>query len=369
MAVRLIKKSWWVDFWFNHTRYRKRSPENTRAGAQAYEALLRQRLARGEPVDGIQKQDADSPRFREFVRRWFDEYVVPNNKYSEQRAKKHIIENSLTPFFGRIAIADITSVHVEQYKAGLVQAGISRKTINNRLSILSTCLTTAYEWLDLETKRPKIKRLKCPPPRTDYLTAEEASLLLAASHDTTHELILTALRTGMRQGELKGLQWESIDWRSGNLVVRHSRCDHRKVLDTPKSNRERHIPLDREVYQMLGARRRQTGYVFLDAAGRPFTARRMSKDLTQACAAAGLRRITWHVLRHTFASELAIKGVPLHAVQALLGHTTIMTTMRYSHVAPSALRSAIDLLDPQRTPLADFGQPVVNQWQAFRNAA
>ncbi len=368
MAVRLIKKSWWVNFWFNHTRYRRRSPENTRAGAKAYEAVLRQRLARGEPVDGIDER-AETPKFREFAWRWFNEYVMPNNKYSEQLNRKYIIDRSLVPFFGNLRVAQITSGHVEQYKSKLVRDGISRKTINNRLSILNTCLATASEWLRLDTPPPKIKRLKCPPPCTEYLAAEEAALLLKGSTGTTHELILTALRTGMRQGELKGLQWESIDWPSGNLVVRHSRCDYRKVLDTPKSNRERHIPLDREVYETLAKRRRPTGYVFTDEEGRPFNAYGMSQRLTEACVTAGIRRITWHVLRHTFASELAIKGVPLHAVQTLLGHTTIMTTMRYSHVAPSALRTAIDLLDPQKAPRPDFGQPAGNRWQGAWNTA
>jgi site-specific recombinase XerD len=75
-----------------------------------------------------------------------------------------------------------------------------------------------------------------------------------------------------------------------------------------------------------------------------------------------LRRITWHVLRHTFASHLAMAGVPLNTVQALLGHSTITMTMRYAHVAPSTLRAAIDMLNPKRMLNADFGQPVGNPW-------
>jgi integrase len=364
MAVRILGSSWWVDIRFDHVRYRKRSPENTKSGAQAYEALLRQKLARGEPIDGGAHITQQGHTFEQFAWRWFKDYVVANNKYSEQRTKGHIIANSLIPFFGKLPIDEINVSEIERYKAKLSGEGLSKKTINNRLSILNTCLTMAHEWLHLEAPQPRIKRLRCAPPKTDYLTPKESLALLAATTGTMRELVLTALRTGMRQGELKGLQWESIDWQSGNLVVRHSRCDHRKILDTPKSNRERHIPLDREVYQTLLKRKQQNGYVFLDANGQPFHARGMTKYLTRACAAAGLRRITWHVLRHTFASELAVKGVPLHAVQALLGHTTIMTTMRYSHVAPSALRSAIELLDPQRLPLAEFGQPVGNQWRA-----
>src|SRR5689334_9359248 len=84
MAVRLLKNSWWVDFQFNRRRYRRRSPENTRQGARAYEMLLLQRLARGETIDG--PGPGLSPSFEKFAWRWFDEYVVPNNRFSEQSA-------------------------------------------------------------------------------------------------------------------------------------------------------------------------------------------------------------------------------------------------------------------------------------------
>src|SRR5262245_48399232 len=78
MAIRLLKKSWWVDFQFDVTRYRKRSPENTRQGAHAYELLLRPRLARGEKIDGL--ASGQNPSFEEFAWKWFEEYAVPNNK-------------------------------------------------------------------------------------------------------------------------------------------------------------------------------------------------------------------------------------------------------------------------------------------------
>ncbi len=74
-------------------------------------------------------------------------------------------------------------------------------------------------------------------------------------------MILAALRTGMRQGELKGLQWTSIDWANRSVAVRHSQSDYTKSLGTPKSNRERHIPLDIDLYDVLSARRQTDGYV------------------------------------------------------------------------------------------------------------
>lgn len=210
MAVRLIKKSWWVDFRANHTRYRKRSPENTRAGAQVYEAALRQKLARGESVD--KAAVGEDVTFGRFAQKWFDEYVVPNNKPSEQKTKRYILRSSLVPFFGKALIAKITTHHIEQYKGLALKEGAARKTINNRLTVFRKCMATAYDWLEFPGTPPKVVWLKCPSRTMDYLSPDECDLLLANATGVIREMILMALRTGMRQGELKGLQWSSIDW-------------------------------------------------------------------------------------------------------------------------------------------------------------
>jgi hypothetical protein len=99
MAVRTIKQSWWIDFRVNHMRYRKRSPENSRMGALAYEASLRQKLARGESINSIEHEAQQDQLFEQFAGKWFDDYVVPNNKYSEQRTKKYLLNAFLIPFF------------------------------------------------------------------------------------------------------------------------------------------------------------------------------------------------------------------------------------------------------------------------------
>lgn len=367
MAVRMIRRSWWVDIRANHRRFRKRSPENSRSGALAYETSLRQKLARGEAIEHelAAKQDQ---LFERFAWQWFEDYVIPNNKFSEQRAKSGILKRTLIPFFGKLAAGDIRTHHIEQYKAHQVKDGVSAKTIRNRLTVLSKCLSCAHEWFQLDRPPPKVKWPKCPPAKTDYLSSEECELLLAHAEGVIYEMILTALRTGMRQGELKGLQWSSINWQNRSVAIRHSYCDVRKVLDTPKSNRERHIPLDTDVYELLFKRKQITGHVFLDS-NKAFNSQRLNHRLAKVCQKAGLRPITWHVLRHTFASHLAEKGIPLNIVQTLLGHASITTTMRYTHVAPSALRTAINMLNPRTALSAVFGQPVGNAWMSEQQKA
>ena len=361
MAVRKIKNSWWVDIRAEYKRYRIKSPENTKAGAEAYEAHLRQKVSRGEPIGKEALSSKPAETFGKFVPRWFEQYVVPNNKASEQRAKRYILNTHLVPFFGRVSLPQITAQHVEQYKAHMT-GKITNKTINNHLSVLKKCLGAAYEWLSLAGTPPKITWLKCPPTKMDYLTQEESELLLANAEGVIYEMLLTALHTGMRQGELKGLQWGSVDWENQIITVRHSRNDYTKELDSPKSYRERHIPMTYGLYQTLIKRRKEIGYVFLDADKHAFDEQRLRLRLARIYKKAGLRKIGWHTLRHTFASHLVMSGASLAEVQKLMGHSTITMTMRYAHLAPSALRSAIDLLSSKNAISRSFGQPVGNGW-------
>jgi integrase len=321
--------------------------------------ILRQQLAGAPQREQETKEDQV---FEAFARTWFDDYVVSNNKYSEQRTKQYLLRAHLIPFFGRLRIREITSHHIEQFKSHQVKRGASNKAIKNQLTVLNKCLKTGYEWLNLQGAPPKIHWPKCSSYRTEYLSPDECELILTNAQGIVHEMILTALRTGMRQGEIRGLQWPSVDWQNQSVAVRHSRCDYSKALESTKNNCERHIPLDLDLLEALHRRKQTTGYVFTDAKGQPFEGDRLNRALTNVCKKAGLRRVTWHVLRHTFASHLAMRGVPLHIVQALMGHANVTTTMRYAHVSPSALRPAINMLNPKRMLNADFGHWMGTPW-------
>ena len=348
MAVRKIKNSWWIDIRHNHLRYRKKSPDNSRAGAEAYEATLRQRLAKGENLSFAEhgkKPDNQEQRFKKFAWQWFETYVKTNNKFSEVKNKKCVLQANLIPFFGETLIDKIDTLQVELYKSRKLNAGLTPKTINNHLIILAKCLHDAQEWLNLP-KLPKIKKLKVPPAKVEFLLPEESNLLLANSSGVWHDIILTALKTGLRRGELKALSWPDINWNNKTITVRHSWCEANNSLDTPKSNRDRHIPLTNEVYEMLLQQRQTNGFIFVDDKARKFDTKRLNQEIGKACKRAGIRKVTCHVLRHTFASHLVMAGAPLKAIQELLGHASIQITMRYAHLTPSSLREAITLLDP-----------------------
>jgi Phage integrase, N-terminal SAM-like domain len=276
MTVRLIKRSWWVDFTVSHRRYRRRSPQNSRAGAQTYEAALRQKLTGGGSLDVSANEQR--PTLRQFAWKWFDDYVRPNNKHSEQLAKKKILTASLLPFFGHMPIDQIRSHDVERYKAAQVRQGVSNKTISNRLTVLNKCFATAYEWLELEGAPPKIKWPKWSLPEIDYLSPDECELLLSDGNSVISEMVLMALRTGMRQGELRGLQWSSLDWLTRSVAVRHSRDDCSGGLVAPKNGRTRHIPLDIDVCSARAPN--STGAPSLVSSRSPGTRRKGPNDRT-----------------------------------------------------------------------------------------
>lgn len=357
----MIKKSWWVDLRINHTRYRKRSPENTRTGALAYEAYLRQKLARGESIDKPEGTVQAAQTFEQFAWKWFEEYVVPNNKQQEQRMKTYILRSALIPFFGKMSIEKITTRDVERYKAEALKK-VSPKTVNNRLAVFGKCVRTAYEWLELSGIPPNIQMLKCPPAKTELLSQEECELLFANMEGVVREMLLMALRTGMRQGEIRALQWSSIDWRNRIITVRHNLNDRTHLLESPKNNRERPVPMDSDVYEILFRRKKATGFVFLDVDGKPFDSQRILRRLHKVREKVGLRKFGWHAFRHTVGTLAMDNGANLHDTQHLLGHSDIKTTMRYVHVRLSGLRATVALLNPRTAIGSEFGQPVGNQW-------
>jgi len=357
VSVRKIRNSWWVDFRFDDVRYRKRSPENSQSGAKAYELLLRQRVARGEPLVG-QSQDPSrhEPTFCEFSEKWYKTYVLTNNKPSGQDSKRNVLHAHLVPYFGRMKLNEITSLHIEQFKASRLGSGLAPQSVNNHLTVLGKCLRCAEEWGELEHV-PKMKKLKVPPQKFDFLSREESETLLAAIDDPRwYVLVLLALRTGLRVSEMLGLEWCDVDIDRALVTVRRSIV--KGIISSPKSNRERHVPLTPQLRDALKKIQQPCGSIFCDGNGKVWSYFKLKTALKKFCKKAGLRVIGWHKLRHTFASQLVAAGVSLKATQELLGHSSISMTLRYAHLAPSALRSAVEVLEnPQ---VVSIGQQMVS---------
>ena len=158
-------------------------------------------------------------------------------------------------------------------------------------------------------------------------------------------MILCGLRAGLRQGELLELRWSDIDLAKGAMRIRRAIYDG--VIDGPKGGRTREVPLGDELraaFRELPSRF-AAGLVWPAEGGRNLTKGEAKWPLWRACKQAGLRCVGWHALRRTFASHLVMRGVPLRAIQELLGHATIDMTMHYAHLAPDVTGDAVHLLD------------------------
>lgn len=304
---------------------------------------LRQDLSRGSSLRTVPATNA-SITFTAFAARWADNYVRANNKPSEQHTKDILLRTHLKPWFGDMRISQIRTEDVESYKAHKRASGLCAKTVNNHLAVLGKCLRTAVDWGLLQST-PRIKFLRTSQPSFDFLSSEESRRLLDDRMEPLWNLIVRiALRTGMRRGELCALDWSDVDLEHGLITVR--RRFYRGVFDTPKSNRIRHIPMSSDLHASLSAvSGERQGLILHRPDSSPVAENPMTRALHRACKRSGVRPIGWHTLRHTFASQLVSESVPLLAVKDLLGHSTIAMTMRYAHLAPSTLRSAIDVLE------------------------
>jgi integrase len=289
------------------------------------------------------KEKKDVPTVAAFAGEFVTTYAKVHNKPSEVWTKESHLKVHLVPVFGGMRLDEIGLRDIERYKAKKVAEGQAPKSINNHLTVLRRLLGVAAEWGLIEAA-PKFKLMKAPKPKFDFLTFEESDRLIEAAEEPWKTEVIVALRTGLRHGELHGLRWGDVDLVSGRLVVRQSLW--RKQFVTPKNGKEREIPLSDDAIRALKRHRHLKGeLVFSADDGNLLLATACKWPLWRACKKAGLRPIQWHVLRHTFASHLVMRGAPIKAVQELMGHSTIEMTMRYAHLSPDARRDAVMLLD------------------------
>jgi integrase len=202
----------------------------------------------------------------------------------------------------------------------------------------------------------------------DVFTPEEVRRLLDAQEEPLRTLLLTAVLTGMRQGELFGLQWEDIDFARNQVHVRRSLWHG--TLGTPKSRRSRRAidmppTLERALQQLSTTRR--SDFVFCSERGTPLDADNFRhREFPAALRRAGLRRIRFHDLRHTYTSLLIAHGAHPKYIQAQLGHASIQTTLdRYGHLMPQLHQAEAQKLDELVFPDQQVSQPA-RRLQAVR---
>lgn len=168
---------------------------------------------------------------------FIETYATTNNRPSTVREKRRALGRGLLDHIGHLRLDQITARHVESFQARRKKDGVGPKSINEELAILSKILGYAEEIGDLRQPPPKIRRLKVPKPRFDFLDFDEADRLVEAAGrapDPWCAMIPMALWSGLRLGELRGLQWEDVDLVARRLHVQHA-ADDLNTLHPPKS--------------------------------------------------------------------------------------------------------------------------------------
>jgi integrase len=168
--------------------------------------------------------------------------------------------------------------------------------------------------------------------RLRFLTREESEKLLYYCKDYLKPIVITALHTGMRKGEILSLKWSQV--RNGFIY-----------LTNTKTDQPRQIPINKTLLALFQSlpRHIKSDYVFCDRNGRPFGDIR--KSFNSALKKAGIENFTFHCLRHTHASWMVMRGASLKVVAEILGHSNIATTQRYAHLSESYKQKAVELLD------------------------
>lgn len=311
---------------------------------------------------------------REFIEKHYQPWAE-----GEHKAGKATIANLKAQFEVLLydkRLSDITAKQLDKFKTDRLKAKIAPATINRDLDRIRAVLSKAVEWGQLEAHpATTVKRLKGgEDSRVRFLDTSEEKRLRAAlsaresdrrarrlsgnawAADRGHQgremwrkegytdhlmpMVLVALNTGMRRGELFGLNWLDVDLCNKVITVRAA---------TAKSQKTRRIPLNAEAVDVLKHWKGEgvpKGLVFPGPAGQPMT--NINRSWAGIITLAQIENFRFHDCRHHFASSLMMSGADLYTVKELLGHSDTAMTERYSHLAPEHKAAAVARLDDYR---------------------
>jgi len=164
------------------------------------------------------------------------------------------------------------------------------------------------------------------------------------------DIVLFDVNTGLRIGELVNVKWSDVDM--GNRVIRVWQTGD----FTTKSKRDRNLPMNDTVFNLLTTKKRTGEHVFSTQDGKQMDSVYISKKFKKYVRRVKLgEQYTFHSLRHTFASHLVQRGVSLYIVSKLLGHSNLKTTEIYAHLAPVTFQEVVGLLDYTAEPGIKLG--------------
>lgn len=245
---------------------------------------------------------------------------------------------------GKRPLSDITPMRVEQIRAKMTKDGMSKQTVKHALGMLRAIFNKAISWGLWAGENP-VKKGSIPSPsnrRERFLSPEEANTLLDAlrlrSMDV-YGMALLSLHTGMRLGEIQSLQWGDVSFERGTISI-----------NVTKNEESRVATMTEEVTEYLAGCQKDSGLVFPVRSGE--AGKDLSKTFSRVVVKLGFNegvedrrhRVSFHTLRHTFASWLAIGNVPILTIKELMGHKTLAMTAWYAKLSSAHKQEAIKAL-------------------------
>jgi len=363
MGVRVRQKdgSWWI--FVHHHRKRKAKKIGDKRTAEAVAKQLRARLTLGLQT----LSEPESPTVTEYAERWLTTYARLYTKPRTAEFYELMLRRHIIPVLGDTPLAELSRRDVQALVADRAAMGLSRNTLTGIVATLKAMCNHAIDHTVI-TINPAARLGRFTRGRTeregrtiDAYTQEELRLLLETanhSYPDEAELITTMAWTGMRLGEVLGLQYTDIDYEGRFIEVKRTVARRKKgvQITSPKSNRQRRVAIPAALAERLASRRtiaaaqaafqgnESPPWVFPNRAGHAkdagnFERRTWYPLLTRA----GLRHLPPHALRHTYASILIQRGVSLAFIQKQLGHASIQTTVDvYGHLVPLEGRQGIE---------------------------
>ena len=342
MTVRKRGSRFHYDFRIRTQRYRGAIPEaRTKAEAEQAEVKIKNKIYERK----FGKISA-SRNFAEFVNNTYLPWARANKRSSRD---DELHANVFCRHFGKKALNEIDQHMVEDFKVmrmkTITRYGRQRRpaSVNRELAILSGILTMAVDYEEID--RNPCRRVESLPEnnqRTRHLSFDEEDRLFAAvegPREHLRTLMTVAIYAGPRRGELLRLRWPNVDFDLNAINFTET-----------KTNKDRSVPMEpivRQALLELRDRNHDAEYVFTN----PDTRTRytdIKKSFSAACREAGVTNFTFHDLRHTFGTRLADAGVDVVKIKELMGHASIVTTMRYIHATDQGKRTAITVLSEYR---------------------
>jgi len=336
----LVKRGeiWWMSFMFQGRRIRRSTGTRNRLLAGSILAKVQIQLIEGQYFDSLEER---TRTFGELMDRFDREHVVK----LASRATCQVFVKRFRQFFGDRTLAQITPKLIVEYKSSRSAVGVKPATINRELTCLKKAFNLAkreWEWCR-DNPVSRVSAEKGANKRDRWLTDDEETRLLAICPSWVRELVVFALHSGMRLGEILALTWTGVDLFRRTVTVFRSKNGERRI-----------VPINQSVMALLKEKAKvrllKTELVFPSRTGTPLDPNHLRRALRIAITRAGLHDVHFHDLRHTFATRLVQAGVDLYKVQRLLGHKTPMMTQRYAHHYPESLRGGVEILDRRKRP-------------------